>query len=210
MINFQEPKQILLDFKNIKKLFVFTCNDKIDKRSIVEKAFQVKLKTSDIISLQRYNKDWGEDVDIEPQEIRDRDKIKVLVIENGYIDRPIDHSSNRSSYSGDERDSKSSNSAVNRGVEHLMENVAKDQSSLEYKLSIAKATLQSLKETPRPRNALGNNRHFTCSNCHLKGHRTNNCMQPSCGGYFECGNLALHKEHRDEIKQVRFFNGIIT
>lgn len=184
----------------VKKIFELNIDDKLDKKTLVEKAFQIKLKASDIISLQRYNKDWDEDVDIELQEIRDRDKIKVHVVDNGYIGRSNDTPPNRNIYTCDDRGGITS--VANRGVEQLVKNLNTDQASLEYKISIAKATLQSLKEIPRPRQAFGTNRHFTCSNCHLKGHRTNNCMQPSCGGYFECGNLTLHKEHRDEIKQV--------
>ena len=81
------------------------------------------------------------------------------------------------------------------GVEQLIKN-------LDYKFSISKAKLESLKVAPRDRGLAGRYSNVTCSSCHYKGLRINNCMLQPCRGYFECGQLSLHREHRDDVKKV--------
>ena len=72
--------------------------------------------------------------------------------------------------------------------------IESDDKSIDKVLLVerAQATLESLKVVPRERCHAGKNSNFTCSNCHYKGHRVNNCRQPLCRGYFECGQLSLH------------------
>ena len=87
--SFQDSSErtILLDFKGLKK----ECSirrDERDKVSLVERVFQTRLQTfSDssapaIVSLQRFDPEWEDLVDIDIAQIKDRDKIKVLVTEN--------------------------------------------------------------------------------------------------------------------------------
>lgn len=167
----------------------------IDKHTLVKGAFPslFQLSNSDFLSIQRFDPEWSEDVDIEVAEIQNGDKIKVKIIKK----------ESRSS-TGSVNCENASGSNCDKGVNQLISNLEKENHPLNYKLEVAVATLQSLKEIPRPRPAAGRNLHFTCSNCHLKGHRVNTCYQQTCNGFYECGQLALHKEHREELKQVYY------
>lgn len=91
-------------------------------------------------------------------------------------------------------------------VEQLIKNLEDQQRALDYKFSISKAKLESLKVAPRDRGLAGRYSNFTCSSCHYKGHRVNNCMLQPCRGYFECDQLSLHRKHRDDVKQVSCLN----
>lgn len=145
--------------------------------------------------MQRHDKDWDEYVDIEPSDIKDHDKLKFKVLKSAELPPQVSITSNS------DQDRAASSVAVN----HLITNLEDEKSALEFRVNMAKATLSSLREIPRPRPVLGKNRGFTCSNCHYKGHRMTACHQPTCKGYFECGQLALHKEHRDLMKDVSIF-----
>ena len=76
-----------MDFRGLKK--VCTVNsDENDKVSLVERVFQTHLQTSSdslahaIVSLQRYDAEWEDLVDIDMAQIKHRDKIKVQIIDN--------------------------------------------------------------------------------------------------------------------------------
>ena len=179
-------------------MYCIESDDKsIDKVSLVERVFEPRLQTFShsyapaVVSLQRYDPEWEDFVDIDITQIRDRDKIKVLIVDSRRAPSTDD-------ISAAHRDGQ----AHDHGVELLISNLEDERSVLDYKLSIAQATLESLKVVPRERCHAGKNSNFTCSNCHYKGHRVNNCRQPLCRGYFECGQLSLHREHRDHIKQA--------
>ena len=90
-----------------------------------------------------------------------------------------------------------------KAVDRLLQNLKDRKSSLEYRLQLAQVTLTSLQEKPRTREPLGRNTAFTCSNCRYRGHQQNTCRQPPCQGYFECWMAILHKEYREQVKQVR-------
>ena len=189
----------MLDFKGLKK----ECSirrDERDKVSLVERVFQTRLQTfSDssapaIVSLQRFDPEWEDLVDIDIAQIKDRDKIKVLVIENSRASATCTDGTSKAA-----RDS----NVPEHGVEQLISNLEDQRRALDYKFSIAQATLESLKVAPRERGPAGKHSAFTCSSCHYKGHRANNCMLHPCRGYFECGQLSLHREHKDYLKQVR-------
>lgn len=190
LFHFQDSPErtILLEFKDIKKVYTIKDGDK-DKFSLFERVFQTHLQSSCIVSLQRYDPEWEDHVDIDIAQIRDRDKIKVLIIDNSRSS-----TTNETSTAGRTRH--------DHGVEQLISNLEDERSALDYKLSIAQATLESLKVAPRDRGVAGKYANFTCSSCHYKGHRANNCMLHPCRGYFECGQLSLHREHRDHLRQV--------
>ena len=200
-----------MDFRGLKK--VCTVNsDENDKVSLVERVFQTHLQTSSdslahaIVSLQRYDAEWEDLVDIDMAQIKHRDKIKVQIIDN----RDPDNSRKSSTRTTDGTsaaglDSPASIERVNKpgvGVEQLIKNLEDQRRALDYKFSISKAKLESLKVAPRDRGLAGRYSNFTCSSCHYKGHRINNCMLQPCRGYFECGQLSLHREHRDDVKKV--------
>ncbi|CAH3177575.1 unnamed protein product, partial [Porites lobata] len=166
-------------------------SDDSDKVSLVERVFQTRLVSSArcIVSLQRFDPEWEDLVDIDIAQIRDRDKIKVVTIDNS-----------QTSMAGET--STASLDSHDHGVEQLIQNLQEERTGLDYNLSIAQATLESLKVAPRERGLAGKHTNFTCSSCHYKGHRVNNCMLHPCRGYYECGQLSLHREHRDHLKQI--------
>ena len=139
--------------------------------------------------MQRFDPEWEDLVDIDIAQIRDRDKIKVVTIDNSQTSM----AGETSTASLDNHD---------HGVEQLIQNLQEERTGLDYNLSIAQATLESLKVAPRERGLAGKHTNFTCSSCHYKRHRVNNCMLHPCRGYYECGQLSLHREHRDHLKQV--------
>ena len=193
-----------MDFRGLKKVCTVK-SDENDKVSLVERVFQTHLQTSSdslahaIVSLQRYDPEWEDLVDIDMAQIKHRDKIKVQIIDNRDPDN-----SRKSSTAG--LDSPASVESITCkpgvGVEQLIKNLEDQRRALDYKFSISKAKLESLKVAPRDRGLAGRYSNFTCSSCHYKGHRVNNCMLQPCRGYFECGQLSLHREHRDDVKQV--------
>jgi len=80
-------KTILLDFRGVKK--VCTVNsDENDKVSLVKQVFQTHLQTfcdslaHAIVSLQWYDPEWEDLLDMDMAQIKRRNKIKVLIIDN--------------------------------------------------------------------------------------------------------------------------------
>lgn len=194
-------KKVLLEFNGVKKIQSISDNPDIGKHTFVQRAFpNFKTSATETISLQRYDAEWDDVVDIELAEIKDRDKIKVNIIAN--IAGVARVNLGVSAQDGGKVSTNTDSANTDDGVNQLITNLENNKRALEYKHEIALVTLQSLKEAPRPRPAAGRNPHFTCSNCHFKGHRANNCFQPACRGYLECGVLALHREHREQMKQV--------
>ena len=75
--------------------------------------------------------------------------------------------------------------------------------SLEDDIQLAQAKLHSLEEIPSHRPWYGR-ANFTCTNCHYKGHKVSKpCTLPACGGYNECGILAMHSDHKVEINKAK-------
>lgn len=145
--------------------------------------------SSAYVSMQRFDADWEEHVDVEITDIKERDKVTVKIIES---DRTTAITSCQ------ENNSLADENAVNR----ILQNLKDEWEALDYRLNVALATLSSMKEKPRPRETFGRNISFTCSNCHYRGHRVTVCQQDPCQGYFECGFQALHEEYRGELKEV--------
>ena len=70
-------------------------------------------------------------------------------------------------------------------------------------IQLAQAKLHSLEEIPSHRPCYGK-ANFTCTNCHYKGHKVSKpCTLPACGGYNECGILAMHSDHKVEINKAK-------
>lgn len=181
-----------MDFNGIKRAYTIKDGDELcsKKSDLLYAVFQTR-HNDEHLSLQRFDSNWDEYIDVDVGEVKDRDKLKFIVINK--------HDS-QDAIAGLETPDKSVSAAA---INHLVINLEDEKSSLEFRLNIAKATLSSLKDVPKTRPYLGRNKGFTCSNCHYKGHRISACQQPSCGGYCECGQLTLHKEHRDLIKEVK-------
>ena len=75
--------------------------------------------------------------------------------------------------------------------------------SLEDDIQLAQAKLHSLEEIPSYRPWYGR-ANFTCTNCHFKGQKVlKPCTLPTCGGYNECGILAMHSDHKVEINKAK-------
>lgn len=151
------------------------------------------------LSLQRFDNGWNEFIDIKVSAIQDRDKLKICPI------RPIQdyHSYTRKSQVS--TSGNNDNLKAARSIEQIVSNLNDDKRSLEFQVDMCKGRLSSLKEVPKQRPSIGRNLGFTCSNCHFKGHRVTSCQQPQCEGFFECGLLVYHKEHKEQIKEVGYF-----
>lgn len=87
--------------------------------------------------MQRFDPEWEGLVDIDIAQIRDRDKIKVVTIDNI-----------QTSMAGET--STASLDSHDHGVEQLIQNLQEERTGLDYNLSIAQATLESLKVAPCP------------------------------------------------------------
>ena len=84
----EDEPTILLEYQGIKKVYCIESDDKsIDKVALVERVFEQQLQTFfdssvPVVSLQRYDPEWEDFVDIDITQIRDRDKIKVLIVDS--------------------------------------------------------------------------------------------------------------------------------
>lgn len=88
--------------------------------------------------MQRFDPEWEGLVDIDIAQIRDRDKIKVVTTDNS-----------QTSMAGET--STASLDSHDHGVEQLLiQNLQEERTGLDYNLSIAQATLESLKVAPCP------------------------------------------------------------
>ena len=169
----------MLDFNEIKK--VADIKEATEKIQLVESVFGMTVDQHSTVSLQRFAVEWGEVVDVEIKEVKNRDKLKVKIVKN---------------------------SLHTRKPPTQLQTSTDVNLEMQYCFEVAQATLSSLRE--RRREPLGRNIAFTCSNCHYRGHRVNNCRQPPCQGFFECGIAALHKEHREQIKKVQMLFSFST
>ena len=126
-------RTILLEYQGIKKVYCIESDDKsMDKVSLVERVFEPRLQTFShsyapvVVSLQRYDPEWEDFVDIDITQIRDRDKIKVLIVDSRRTPSTDD-------ISAAHRDGQ----AHDHGVKLLISNLEDERSALDYKLSIA-------------------------------------------------------------------------
>ena len=158
---------MLLEFSELKK--VAKINETTGKLALIESVFGITLQEDATVSLQRYDMEWGEYVDVEIKEVNNKDKLKVKIVNLHTRKLPTqpqitpdvnwDVSATRcntilNSHSGE------------KAVERMLKNLEEHRSTLQYRFEVAQATLSSLRERPRQREQLGRNVAFTCSNCH--------------------------------------------
>lgn len=181
---------MLVEYNGVKKLIPIEENmkEKTDFVDIFKSIMDMAKSEISYISLQRYDHEWDDFIDIEVKDIQNKDKLKIKIFNN---------ECNKPAFTSEK--------SVNVATEQLISNLQSEQEALQFRLNIAQAKVSSLKEVPKPRMPLGKNVSFTCSRCHFNGHRVSSCMQPPCCGFEECGNRALHKEYRDKLKQVSLF-----
>ena len=87
--------------------------------------------------------------------------------------------------------------------EKTCKQVQREVESLEDDIKLAQAKLHSLEEIPSHRPWYGK-ANFSCTNCHYKGHKVSKpCTLRECGGYNECGILAMHSNHNVEINKAK-------
>lgn len=184
---------MLLEYRGIKK--VLEIDEGVKEKTYLLSFFCTNMPPSSYLSLQRFDSEWQELVDIDLHEIQHKDKLKIEVL-------PLKEIQVSSNPSNPAYTNYSSENSVHKSVEKSLPNLAEEKQSLHFRLNIASATVSSLKDIPKPRMALGRNVSFTCSKCHYQGHRVNTCRQPPCSGFHECGNKLLHKEYREQLKQV--------
>ena len=203
----------MLDFNEIKK--VADIKEATEKIQLVESVFGMTVDQHSTVSLQRFAVEWGEVVDVEIKEVKNRDKLKVKIVKNSLHTRKPPTQLQTSTDVNLEMLTTGCSTLLNghsgeKAVDRMIKNLEEHRSTLQYRFEVAQATLASLRERPRQREPLGRNIAFTCSNCHYRGHRVNNCRQPPCQGFFECGIAALHKEYREQIKKVQMLFSFAT
>ena len=196
----------MLDFNEVK--IVADIKEATEKIQLVESLFGITVDRHSMVSLQRLDVEWGEFVDVEIKEVKNRDKLKVKIVKNNLHTREHPTQLQTSTDVNMEMSTTGCSTLLNghsgeKAVDRMIKNLEEHRSTLQYRFEVAQATLSSLRERPRQREPLGRNIAFICSNCHYRGHRVNNCRQPPCQGFFECGMAALHKEHREQIKKVQ-------
>ena len=103
------------------------------------------------VLLQRYDKDLGEFVEVEIKDLKNRDKIKVMILESClHTRKPRSHAEQLCTPL-----TETSGATVSiceggeKAVDRLLQNLEDRKSSLEYRLQLAQATLTSLKESSR-------------------------------------------------------------
>ena len=70
----------MLDFNEIKK--VADIKEATEKIQLVESVFGMTVDQHSTVSLQRFAVEWGEVVDVEIKEVKNRDKLKVKIVKN--------------------------------------------------------------------------------------------------------------------------------
>ena len=110
------------------------------KRDLVEDTFGIHVQGT--VSLQRYDKEWGEFVDVEIKDLKNRDKIKVMILESFLHTRkrrshaeqlctpltPLPETSGATVSICEGRE---------KAVDRLLQNLEDRKSSLEYRLQLA-------------------------------------------------------------------------
>ena len=146
-MTFQDKIVVLVEFNEVRKVTEVT--ERSTKRDLVEDTFGIHVQGT--VSLQRYDKDLGEFVEVEIKDLKNRDKIKVMILESCLHTRkrrihaeqlctllPETSGATVSICEGREK-----------AVDRLLQNLEDRKSSLEYRLQLAQATLTSLQESSR-------------------------------------------------------------
>ena len=72
----------MLDFNEIKKVADIDIKEAAQKIQLVESVFGMTVDQHSTVSLQRFDVEWGEFVDLEIKEVKNRDKLKVKIVKN--------------------------------------------------------------------------------------------------------------------------------
>ena len=121
------------------------------KRDLVEDTFGIHVQGT--VLFQRYDKDLGEFVKVEIKDLKNRDKIKVMILESCLqIRKSRSHAEKLCTpLTETSRATVSICEGGEKAVDRLLQNLEDCKSSLEYCLQLAQATLTSLQEKPRRR-----------------------------------------------------------
>lgn len=78
-MNFKD--RILLEYNEIKKVSSLDNLVKSkDKTQIVKELFNIAVDKYSTVSFQRFDCEWGEFLDVEVDELKNKDKVKVMII----------------------------------------------------------------------------------------------------------------------------------
>ena len=137
----------MVEFNEVRKVTEVT--ERSTKRDLVEDTFGIHVQGT--VSLQRYDKEWGEFVDVEIKDLKNRDKIKVMILESClHTRKPRSHAEQLCTPL-----TETSGATVSiceggeKAVDRLLQNLQDRKSSLKYRLQLAQATLTSLQENSR-------------------------------------------------------------
>ena len=84
----QNGKIVLLDFNEIKK--IADIKEATEKIQLVESVFGMTVDQYSMVSLQRFDAEWGQFVDVEMKEVKNRDKLKMKIVKsNLHIRKPL-------------------------------------------------------------------------------------------------------------------------
>ncbi len=72
--------RVLIEYNEMKKVLYLDASVKSkDKAQIVVELFNVKLDTCSTVLFQRFDNDWGEYIDVEINDLQNKDKVKVKI-----------------------------------------------------------------------------------------------------------------------------------
>ena len=148
-MTFQDKIVVLVELNEVRKMTEVT--ERSTKRDLVEDTFGIRVQGT--VSLQRYDKYLGEFVEVEIKDLKNRDKIKVMILESCLHKRkPCSHAEHLCTpLTETSRATVSICEGVEKAIDRLLQNLEDRKSSLEYRLQLAQATLTSLQEKPRTR-----------------------------------------------------------
>lgn len=83
-------KTVLLEYNGVKKAIIVQQNmkEKMDFLNLFEFSKLKSLATPSYISLQRYDNEWGEFLDIDVNDIQNKDKLQIKIIKNQDQENP--------------------------------------------------------------------------------------------------------------------------
>ena len=117
------------------------------KRDLVKDTFGIRVQGT--VSLQGYDKVWGEFVDVEIKDLKNRHKIKVMIFESCLHTRKPRSHAEQLCTPLPETSGATICEGCEKAVDRLLQNLEDRKSSLEYRLQLAQATLASLQESSR-------------------------------------------------------------
>ena len=146
-MTFQDKIVVLVEFSEVRKVTQVT--ERSTKRDLVEDTFGIHVQGT--VSLQRCDKEWGEFVDVEIKDLKNRDRIKVMILKSCLHTRKLRSHAEQlcTPLTETSRAAVSICEGSEKAVDRLLQNLEDRKSSLEYRLQLAQATLTSLQEISR-------------------------------------------------------------